>query len=468
MSNTNSPQRPSVKIAYIGGGSRYWARDLMKDLALQACFDGEISLYDIDFPAAQKNVEIGNLLFRRKEAVSHFKVRAVKTLKTCLKNADFVVISIEPGPIENRFADLEIPLKFGVLQPVGDSTGPGGWLRGLRSIPVFEDFAHQIMQHCPDAWVINYTNPMTLCTRALYAAEPKIKAFGCCHEVFGTQWRLLRMAHEKFGFDKIDRKEIKVDVNGINHFTWVTKASCRGENLMPMVKEFTQDPDYFRDRSRQARKRVKEEKLFGSEGLVAMDLMRRFGALAAAGDRHLVEFVPWYARSLKELYRWGVVPTPYAWRLKNREGSGPDVDHYRQSDMNPTGEEGVQQMEALLGLGDLDTNVNLPNLGQSADILFDAVVETNAAFRKDQVVPLTAVPLPDAAQVLVDRVVSIQEMILEAAMNRDIDASIQALLCDPLMGIPTDKGSQMAEEMLCCIGPELEGMGYRLPAGSNT
>ncbi|MDF3129603.1 alpha-glucosidase/alpha-galactosidase [Kiritimatiellaeota bacterium B1221] len=464
MSKTtpSNPSRPSVKIAYIGGGSRNWARDLMKDLASQAGFDGEIVLYDIDHPASLKNVEIGNQIFRRPEAVSSFKVRAVKTLKACLSQADFVVISIEPGPTENRFADLEIPKKYGIVQPVGDSTGPGGWLRALRSIPVFEGFAHGIMKYCPEAWVINYTNPMTLCTATLYAAEPDIQAFGCCHEVFSTQEKLRKMAEEAFGFEEVKRSEIKVNVNGVNHFTWVTEASCRGEDLMPLVHRQAHDPSFYKDATSIAKSRTRKGEIYASEGMVSMDLYRRFGALGAAGERHLVEFVPWYARNMKTLNQWGVLCTPYSLRLERSQKKDVNQNEYGQKELNPSGEEGVQQMEAILGLRELDTNVNLPNLGQSPDLPLESVVETNAAFRRGKVTPLMAKALPAGAASLVERIISVQEMTLEAAMNRDLDAATAALLCDPLMNISTDKAVEMAHEMIQHIGPELKGMGYKI------
>jgi len=466
MSNFSDPStsdRPFVNIAYIGGGSRYWARDLMKDLALQARFDGEIALYDLDHDAAKKNVEIGTRIFAREEAGCSFKLRAVHTLKACLRNADFVVISIEPGDTELRYADLVIPERYGIIQPVGDTTGPGGWLRALRSVPTFATFAHAIMDICPDAWVINYTNPMTLCTAALYEAEPDIKAFGCCHEVFGTQTRLQRMAEDSFGMKGLTRADIHVDVTGINHFTWITSATCHGKDLMPLVREKLQDPATLADRTRPARKRLREGKVFESDGLVALDLARRFGALACAGDRHLVEFVPWYARDRKTLHRWGVVCTSYEYRMKARGGEDPDVDTYDQQKMNPTGEEGVRQMEALLGIADLDTNVNLPNRGQCPDLPPGAVVETNAAFRHNALTPLTAKAMPPGARTLVRRIVDVQGMTLRAAMNRDLDAAIQALYCDPLVTIPTDKAAEMAKEMIGHIRPMLTDKRMRPP-----
>jgi len=460
VSSSSKQKRPSIKIAYIGGGSRGWARNLMQDLALSGTFDGEIRLYDLDYEAAKRNEVLAGHLFSRSEAIGKFRVKAVKRLRDCLRGADFVVLSIEPGPTEARYADLEIPLKYGVVQPVGDSTGPGGILRALRAVPVYADYAAEIMEHCPEAWVINYTNPMTLCTRALYAVAPEIRAFGCCHEVFGTQAKVARLAQQWFGEPEIARGDIKVDVNGVNHFTWVTHATWQGHDLMPKLLEYVADEGRFADATKAARKRVRDGKVFGSEGLVALDLCRRFGALGAAGDRHLVEFVPWYARDLKTLHRWGVVCTPYEYRINKATSKDVEPDHFATCDLKQSGEEGVKQMAALVGLADLDTNVNIPNRGQSPDLPKDAVVETNAAFRRNSLIPLTARPLPEGARTLVQRVVDVQEMTLEAALYRDLDAAREALLCDPLMTLSPDKCGEMFDEMVENISPLLRDLGY--------
>ena len=447
----------SIKIAYIGGGSRYWARDLMKDLALAGLFEGEIRLYDIDLEAARRNEVIAGHLFSRPDAKSLFKVRAVKTLAACLRGADFVVISIEPGPIEARYADLEIPLKYGIVQPVGDSTGPGGILRALRSIPVYAHFAASIMEHCPRAWVINYTNPMTLCTRTLYAVAPEIRAFGCCHEVFGSQNRIAGLTEGWFDIKNIQRDEISVDVNGINHFTWITQATWRGNDLMPRLREYAADPAHYGDKTMATRKRVKNNQFFRSEGLVSIDLLRKFDALGAAGDRHLVEFVPWYARDIDTLNRWGVPCTPYSYRLKRQKTPDVSADSYAQGAINPSGEEGVKQMAALAGLGDLDTNVNLPNDGQSPQLPLNAVVETNACFRAGSLTPKLAHPLPAGALTLVRRVVDVQELTLQAGLECNLDLARQALLCDPLVTISPVKALSMFDAMLRRIAPCLKG-----------
>lgn len=457
---TESSTIPSVKIAYIGGGSRYWARDLMKDLALKAPFGGAIALYDIDTAAAQRNVEIAKQIFARPEAVQRFAVEAVERMEDCLKGADFVVISIEPGPIEMRYTDLEIPAQYGITQPVGDTTGPGGLLRSMRAIPMFLEFGEAIMQHCPNAWVINYTNPMTLCMAALFAVSPNMKAFGCCHEVFGSQNRLKKLCEKHFAEEAVHRDEVKVDVTGVNHFTWITAAQCRGHNLMPPLFAEAADPANFADASAYAAEQVAEAKYFGGKGMVALDLARQFGALAAAGDRHLVEFVPWYARSEALLHRWGVVLTPYSYRVQRTRQPDKDAASYGQTALNPTGEEGVRQMAALLGLEDFDTNVNVLNRGQAPDLPLGVVVETNAAFRRDALTPLLARPLPTAAHALVQRVIAVQSLTLEACRTRDLDLAFQALLCDPLTVVDPDKARAMFTAMRAHIAPELTALGW--------
>lgn len=445
-----------IKIAYLGGGSRYWARDLLGELALSPRLSGTVDLYDIDLAAAQGNAKIADAIFSRPEAQTRFRVRAVRRLADALRGADFVVLSIEPGPVEARYADLVVPAKHGVVQPVGDTTGPGGLARALRSIPIYQKFAEAIDRHCPQAWVINYTNPMTLCTAALYAVAPKIKAFGCCHEVFHTQTRLAALAAEWTG-EKTPpaRQEIKIDLTGINHFTWVTGARWRGEDLLARLQEHVAKPGFFRTRKRHAQARKAEGKWFRSDGLVAFDLFRRFGALAAAGDRHLAEFVPWYATDEENLHRWGVQLTPYKWRLGRAALRNHGVDYYAERPLVPSDEEGVKLIEALAGLVPLDTNVNLPNRGQAPDLPLGHIVETNAEFRQDSVKPITSQPLPEAARGLVQRVINVQQVTLKAGLERDADGAFQALLMDPLMHRPVDDAWRMFQAMLKYLQPHL-------------
>lgn len=448
---------PEIKIAYIGGGSRQWARTLLSDLAQCRELAGTIDLYDIDLASAQKNAAIAEAIFNRPGARTRFSVRAVRRLADALRGADFVILSIEPGPTTMRYADLEIPARYGILQPVGDTTGPGGMARALRAVPIYARLALQIAEYCPKAWVVNYTNPMTLCVAALYAVAPRLKAFGCCHEVFHTQAMLAGIAAEWLETPVPSRQEIKVELSGINHFTWITSADWRGRDLMAHLRALAEKPVFRRSRVRSARANLRAERWFESSGMIAFDLLRRFGALGAAGDRHLAEFVPWYATSELELNRWGVILTPYAWRLRRARQADRPVSDFATKPLKASGEEGVALIAALAGGAPIRSNANLPNGGQAPDLPLGHIVETNVAFRSDRVAPLATSPLPVGAAALVRRVVSVQQLTLRAALERDHDLAFQALLLDPLVNLPVDKTWKMFKAMISHIRPHLQG-----------
>ncbi|MFP4106131.1 MAG: alpha-glucosidase/alpha-galactosidase [Phycisphaerae bacterium] len=470
---SSKTNQATIKIAYIGGGSKSWCRKTMTDLALCEHLTGEICLYDINYEAAARNVKLGEQIFSHPDAKTTFKVTAEKNIGDALSGADFVVISISPGPVQMFANDLDITLKHGVIHTVGDTVGPAGISRALRAVPIFEEFAREIMFHCPEAWVINYTNPMTLCTAALYAVEPHIKAFGCCHEVFGTQGWLAMMVREHRGIEGVVRQDIKIDVSGLNHFTFFTGATYEGTDVFEDVRWFMEREDFFRDRTENALERNKVGRVGSCDGLIQLDFFRRFGVVGAAGDRHLVEFVPWYNSSEDNLHRWGVSMTKSIHRLggwnppaEATEQKRTEKKHKPKPVKTPESlkrskEEGVDQIMALCGIKDLDTNVNIPNVGQNPSVQLGHVVETNAAFRRDRITPMTASPLPEALQSCVERVARSQEITLDAALDRDVDLAFQAVLCDPLVTIDTDRAWNMFVELLNANRQMLPG--YDIP-----
>ena len=158
----------NVQIAYIGGGSRAWAHNLMNDLALDGEIAGTVRLYDIDFEGAKINEKIGNTLSAREDVLGKWQYKAYENIGEALTGADFVVISILPGTFDEMDSDVHHPEKYGIYQPVGDTTGPGGIVRALRCLPMFKDIALAVKEYCPDAWVINFTNPMSACVKTLY------------------------------------------------------------------------------------------------------------------------------------------------------------------------------------------------------------------------------------------------------------------------------------------------------------
>ena len=426
-----------LKIAYIGGGSRGWAWTLMGDLASEAELGGNVCLYDIEREAAETNARIGNALSARPDAPGKWVYEVADSLASALKGADLVVASILPGGFDEMASDVHAPEALGIWQAVGDTTGPGGLLRALRTIPMYQVIAGAVRDNCPGAWVINYTNPMALCVRTLYATFPGIKAFGCCHEVFGTRKLLARVAAAKLGAAEARMEDVEVNVLGVNHFTWLDAASCKGIDIFPAYRDFVDE--HFAEGFEGTEHGGWLNSHFDSAERVKFDLFRRYGLIAAAGDRHLAEFMPGshYLRDPETVTSWKFTLTPVSWRVRNalalrtqaaRLASGEESFQIR-----PSGEEGVRQIKALLGLGSIVTNVNLPNSGQMAGLPDGAVVETNAFFSADSVRPVLAGRLPPAVEALVAPHALAQETILAAALARDAWAAFPAFLADPLM-----------------------------------
>jgi len=457
VTRSKKPGPVRVKIAYIGGGSRGWAHTLMNDLARCGRLTGEVWLYDIDRPMALLNARWGKRVSASPQARSRWKYVVPKTLRETLKDADFVVASIQPGPIEMMGCDLNIPARHGIIHTVGDTVGPAGLCRALRAVPEYAAIARGVQRYCPDAWVINYTNPMSVCTRTLYKVFPQIKAFGCCHEVFGTQKRLARLVGQYHGRTP-DRREIRMNVMGVNHFCWVDRAVYEGIDLIDLYARHWRKRGMVRKYTDQE---MAEMDYFVATGQVTNDLFRRFGILPTGGDRHLAEFVPFYLKDERTLHRWGLKVTPYSFRVR-RYYEVPKRFAKLLADKTPfklkrTGEEGVEEMMALLGMGDLQTNVNLPNVGQVEGLPRDAVVETNAYFTTDSVKPEFSGRLPAGVEAWVARAAYNQEIIIAAALARDKHLAFQAFLNDPLMSLTTDEAWKMFTEMLKATKAMLPG-----------
>ncbi len=443
----------NVKIAYVGGGSRGWAWGLMSDLASCEDMEGDVYLYDIDFEAAKANEIIGNKYKELENAKSKWNYLAAKTPKEALTGADFVVISILPGTFDEMESDVHAPEKYGIYQSVGDTSGPGGIVRAMRTIPMYEEIAGYVKEYCPDAWVISYTNPMTLCIKTLYRVFPEIKAFGCCHEVFGTQKFLAKMVEENFGV-KPDRHEIKVNPVSVNHFTWLTEAKYKNVDLFPYYRDFCEKYKGGYADEETASAMVSNTPWFTSKNAVKMELFLRYGVIAAAGDRHLVEFLPgkWYLENPERAREMGFFLTPVSWRkkdLKERlEKSARLISGEERVKLNNTGEEGINQMRAILGLCELCTNVNIPNRGQIPNLPLGAIVETNAVFRAGTLTPVFAGEIPESIYPLVSRVCAQQENISQAIAERDIDKIFACFVNDPLVTCSLSDAKALFNEMV--------------------
>ncbi len=451
MNNIKNKEK-NIKLAYIGGGSRGWAWRLMSDLADAEEIGGDVYLYDIDFDAAYKNEIIGNKFNLAEGAKTVWNYKAVKTIGEALTDADFVIISIMPGTFDEMYSDVHTPEKYGIYQSVGDSVGPGGIIRSLRTIPMMEEIAKAVEKYCPDAWVINYTNPMSVCVKTLYEAFPKIKAFGCCHEVFGTQEFLLKAVKDVLGIEDTKRNDMQVNVVGVNHFTWFTKAVYKNVDIFPIYREFCEkfgETGYFEKTDNNW-----ANKDFPTSDKVKMNLFKKYGYIAAAGDRHLAEFFDgnWFLKDPETVKEWKFRLTTVDWRkqdLKERlERCEKLISGEEEIKIELSGEEGVNQIKALMGLGKLVTNCNIPNQGQIPNLPLGTIVETNCAFSADSLQPLIAGNVPDEIYPLVSRVCGLQNQTVEAGMERNLEKAFRVFENDPLVTIPPAEARKLFDEMI--------------------
>lgn len=426
-----------IQIAYIGGGSRGWAWTFMTDLAMEEQISGTIRLYDIDRDAAVANEVIGNRLKMREDVVGKWDYVVKDTLKEALTGADFVVISIMPRTFDEMEVDVHLPERLGIYQSVGDTAGPGGMIRALRTIPMFVEFGEAIQKYSPKAWVINYTNPMSLCVKTLYQVFPEIKAFGCCHEVFGTQKVLAAIAARELGLENIERSEIQVNVLGINHFTWFDYASYKGIDLFPVYRKYIEE--WFEEGYNEPDNNWANS-TFACAHRVKMDLFNRYGLIAAAGDRHLAEFMPgdMYLKNPETVQNWRFGLTTVAWRKedlqKRLERSGKLLRGEEAIELKSTGEEGILLIKALCGLTRVISNVNIPNTARQIQNLPEqAIVETNAVFERDSIRPIVAGVLPENIRELIMPHVENHERIYEAALTGNRELVVEAFLTDPLV-----------------------------------
>ena len=446
-----------IRIAYIGGGSRQWARNLMSDLALEPDLTGTVVLYDIDHEAAKNNAIIGNMMMALPEAKGKWNFIVAKTLEESLVNADFVFISILPATFEEMKAYAHIPEKYGIYQTVGDTVGPAGLFRALIMMPIYKEFATQIKNICPNAWIINFTNPMTMCVQTLYHVFPEVKAFGNCHEVFHVQDILARVLKEKTGI-QASRKEIEINPIGINHFTWINYASYKHMDLMPIYKEFVDKHHEFG----LGKDEWETYYPFGSGERVKFDLFKKSGVIAAAGDRHLVEFLPqsWYLKDKKMIFDWHFFLTPVDFRMKRKEEANETalriIKNEEKIKIEPSGEEGILQLKALLGLASLITNVNIINTGQIPNLPIGHVVETNALFRRDEVRPIYAGDMPSFPLELTKRHIENHQLLLNSFDKKDLSYARKAFYQDPLIEhLPKITLDQMFDEIVNAVKPYL-------------
>ncbi|MBJ7463146.1 MAG: alpha-galactosidase [Mycolicibacterium sp.] len=263
-------------IAIVGAGSAVFTRELLGDiLSFPELRSVRVVLHDIDAERLQTAEAIAHATAR--EAGADPEVVTVDDRRRALEGADYVINVIQVGMHDATVRDFEIPAKFGVNQTIGDTIGIGGIFRGLRTFPVLAQIAEDMAQVCPDAWLLNYTNPMAMNVSYLGAIAPKLKVLGLCHSVYWTMHGLCELID-------VPLDEVSWWSAGVNHQAWVLRWERAGHDLYPLLDaRIAADPEL--------RRRVR------------VDMYRRLGYYPTETSEHSSEYVPWYLRHPGEVDR---------------------------------------------------------------------------------------------------------------------------------------------------------------------
>ncbi len=426
-----------TRIVLIGGGSFQWTPKIAADIFSMPGLEGStLVLEDIHSGNLKLTAAVVEKMIQA--SGKDFRLEITGDLREALAGADFVIVTISTGGLDAMEHDLEIPKKYGIFHSVGDTVGPGGWARALRNIPVFQGLSEEIRRTCPEAWVINYTNPMTTLTHTLTKSGLK-NVVGLCHEFLGvSDW--LRRHFERDSFEGME-----FVVTGINHFNWILKFTIDGQDVFPVLHE------YARKFLSQKERTDLNADPFADNRILKFTLFEDFGYLPAAGNRHLAEFLPNVLNKENGIGgKYWIGLTPIRRRredlARDRQRMEARRDGLEEVPLKKSGEKVADIMDALLNGKSGVFIANLPNTGQVSNLPENAVVEGLAEVKNGNMTPLDVGTVPQTLLPLLAPHVWRQEMIVEASFSGDWKLAVEALASDPMIQ-DLKTVSKMAEEL---------------------
>jgi alpha-galactosidase len=398
-----------VKIVLVGAGSSVFGYNSVLDAINIPSLNGaELMLHDIDETRLKAMSGLADRM--SEETGAGLEITHTVDQEEALRDADFVLLSIEVERMKRWRQDWEIPFKHGIKQVIGENGGPGGLFHTWRNLPPILDIAYTIEEVCPDAWLLNYTNPVP---RLCLAIEryTDIKAVGLCHEV---EHQLQRLA-SLMGIPTAILDPVSA---GLNHFSWYKELRLKdGTDAYPMLDEALKKAKGFQPLCRA--------------------MYRQFGLYPSTDDNHLGEYLA---------YSWEVTPEKVRglnwinrcdeegqrnWERINRliEGKEPLAVKGKLS-----GERAMHIIAGIIGNSNhMELQVNMPNAGQVSNLIKDAIVETPAIINKGGIHPIQVGEMPEGLAALCNIQIMVQSLVVEAGVSGNMDKAKQALLVDPVV-----------------------------------
>lgn len=401
-------------ITIIGAGSAVFSRQLMTDiLQIEGLDEGCFALVDID----AERLELAHNIAERLIAHSgkNWHVKASTERREVLAGSDFIINTIEVAGLTNVQYDFELPMKYGINQCIGDTIGPGGIFKALRTGPAWLDILHDAEQLCPDALVLNYTNPMSILTLAALTGT-RMRTVGLCHSVQDTAAEL---AH----YLEVPLDELEWQCAGLNHNSWFTLLRHHGQDMYPRLRE---------------RARISE---VYEQDPVRFDFMQHFGAFVTESSGHFSEYTPYYRkrpglieRYCRDGYRGetGYYAHNWAtWRKENDTEIQEMLAGTRELDFTRSNEYGADIVEAVMLNRPTVFHGNVRNTGL-IDNLPDGCVEVACLVDRNGVQPTHFGPLPEQLAAINRSHMAIHTLMSEALLTHNKEAARYALLLDPL------------------------------------
>jgi len=422
------------KITIIGAGSGVFTRNLVRDILSYPELSGStITLMDIDAVRLEYMRKALQRLIDQEKYPA--QLEATVDRREALQGAHYVIVTIQVGGLKPYEHDIYIPIKYGVKQAVGDTIGPGGVFRALRTIPVLLDIARDIEELCPDALLLNYVNPMAMNCWALNKAT-RVKNVGLCHSVQGT-------AEFLAGIIDVPPEAVSYLCAGINHMAWFLKFEVDGKDMYPVIRERASDPEIY------------------TQDVTRFEILKHFGYFVTESSFHMSEYIPYFRKNDDWINR---IHKTHSWHKEHYNGmylhccldaaktlfedlqkmaEAPYVDPKRSKEYCATIIHSKETNTPSVINGNIENTNLITNLPEGSCVEVPCLVDSNG------IQPIHVGDLPPQLAALNRTNINVQELAVIGAFTGEREAVYHAIMMDPLTSavLDLDETRKMVDEM---------------------
>ncbi len=413
--------QPNITI--IGAGAYIFPLRMLTDiLSFPALCESHFSLMDIDAERLARTEKGARELIELAEAPSD--VSTTLDRREAVEGADFVIITWQVGGIEAYGLDVEIPREYGLDQPIGDTLGPGGVFRGLRTIEALKDLCPDMLELCPGAVVMNYANPMAINTWASH--ELGVPTLGLCHSVQGTAGLLAR--HVGVPIDEVNYRAA-----GINHQAWYIQFEHQGRDLLPAMRERMMARHLPHGRDTEEREGLP----YSGKERVRTEIMRLTGYFHSESSHHASEYTPWFRKAPETVQEYIPVRGDFYQHCLSHDDEGRAghfVEEVRRKGIHASSEYGARIVDSVVSGEARVVHASVRNDGLIANLPDECAVEVPVLVDRNGPQPTAVGELPPACAAINRSNVIVQELAVEAGLSGDRELVHAAVAMDPYTG----------------------------------